>query len=404
MKEHSPYELPLVQHVVDTNLAKGRHFPSGTVVVGVQHIMAQTISFVHALNILGVEFHDIFLCGKYYSTNQETVQALRNLGVNIFEDPVPPQIGKFQQHIENNIRKMWCSISSRKRLSDTNYLILDDGGRALAGVPLDIYYSSRIAGVEQTSSGLHQRGIKAASFPIVSVANSAAKQQNESPFIGESIVKSIIEFMPNWSEHSVGVLGFGSIGKSVAAALERRNKLVTIFDLKRTQLDGHKFNVVPTKRNLINRCQIIIGCTGVAALSHVDFKGITEPKYLFSGSSEDIEFSEIISSDGMAPGEDSAAIFFNKFMDSGVPNVQIARAGYPVNFNQQPVSLPLDQIQLTMSLLLEGLLQASRYYFLGRIWHMDTLHLDTQQMVLDAWFRLSKSSMKMLESWNERNL
>src|SRR5262245_60987541 len=81
-------------------------FGDDTVLVAVQHMLAQTIDLFRALGEIGLQPDNIFALGKVYSNSAPVIAAIREMGVTIVESTVP-QPGKFDESFEQDIKRLW---------------------------------------------------------------------------------------------------------------------------------------------------------------------------------------------------------------------------------------------------------------------------------------------------------
>lgn len=221
--------------------------------------------------------------------------------------PKPKTINdKVYQYIRKkfNIKYLHClrnEIASSKTIIDilksrNDLIILDVGG-----------YFSTIAGkedltknilgiIEDTENGL-QRYIKTyPKIPVIEVARSPLKYP-EDLLVGESIVFSTEDLLRKMGEiftnKTVGIIGFGKIGKNIARILSGRNIRVIVFDkdpIKRIWASAYGYESVD-KLTLLRISDIIFCVTGNKSLTLKDLNYIKNNLKISSVTSSDDEFN-----------------------------------------------------------------------------------------------------------------
>ncbi len=220
--------------------------------------------------------------------------------------PKPKTIDdKVYQYIRKkfNIKYIHClrnEIASSKTIIDIlkskkDLIILDVGG-----------YFSTIAGkedltknilgiIEDTENGF-QRYIKTyPKIPVIEVARSPLKYP-EDLLVGESIVFSTEDVLRKMGEiftnKTVGIIGFGKIGKNIARILSGRNIRVLVFDkdpIKRIWASAYGYESVD-KLTLLRISDIIFCATGNKSLTVKDLNYIKNNLKIASVTSSDDEF------------------------------------------------------------------------------------------------------------------
>lgn len=180
-----------------------------------------------------------------------------------------------------------------------NMLLFEIGGYG-AGVVADVraQHGARFLGVvEGTESGVARyRASGSQLFPIVAMPSSPVKTA-ESAMVGPACLASANRIlraagMTNESRNAL-VLGFGRVGRSVAAALRDQSLNVDVYDIdpaKRLDAIAHGFRV-PGRAQALSRADIIFAATGRRSWS-LDDAVVTKSGAIFvSCSSKDVEFS-----------------------------------------------------------------------------------------------------------------
>ncbi len=183
--------------------------------------------------------------------------------------------------------------------------------------------------LQQSNQDLH--------YPVVSMADTQIKKL-ENKVIGESIVRTIVKILLN---HQLGinlkskifsVLSYGGIGSSVCQALRAQGILPFVYDVNRSKMkaattDGFR---VTKRTDMLRLSDIIIGCTGRTSVTKVDMPFLKLGCYLFSGSSKQVEFLDIVSLPGVNESPADREVL-EKVVFNG-KHIWLAYRGQPINF------------------------------------------------------------------------
>jgi 2-polyprenyl-3-methyl-5-hydroxy-6-metoxy-1,4-benzoquinol methylase len=249
-----------------------------------------------------------------------------------------------------------------------NILVLDEGGLVHAEITSEM--ASRTAGVEQTTFGNRDQW----KYPTVLVCRSAAKKLFESQIIARGILRKLYS-LDILQEKFIGVIGLGALGSELTRTLMSRGFKILACDEVSSPADLREINVsLPI---LLERCEIILGCTGKDVFQNFSWKFCTGNKIFISCSSGQIEFWSLIRE-------------CKKFMPYASvvgekENVQfiILNGGYPINFDRKREWEIFGEIVLTRRLVLEGLEQASKLYNKKLIGYM--LNPNSQLRIVNEW-------------------
>jgi hypothetical protein len=363
--------MPLLKELVANLRSDGFSFGENVLVFGVQHLMGQTLGLCWALNALGLPYERIALCGKPYSTNPAVLDCLGRLGV--FTVPVHPYQLGLSQRIEQltDLKKLSTSFISRSHRSDSTCLVIDDGGHALSQFNRLIGTSERVAGLEQTASGLWQVAANNVSFPIVDVGASAVKRICEPSLVIDAVLSRAVSFIGERVRGlKCGIVGLGYIGNALAERLTQLGANLCVYDTRPDALSKSPAAKVNTIQAVFSRSEIIFGCTGsdITAGLFGDAGATTLPRAsrtLISLSSGDDEFFKLKTELLRRAGRMN-----DMYMLSAVPNIQgecwgseftIVRNGFPINFDNSIESAPIEHIQGTIAALIGAICQAHRY-------------------------------------------
>lgn len=365
---------PLVVELVDRLRSGGFRFDDGTMIFGTQHLMSQTLAMCWAFRQLGVQYANIGLCGKVYSTHEATVRDLRKLGVVVPDVRTYDSKKSYSIEQVSDLKSAAREFSARGRtISGPVVIVLDDGGHALSNFCKMVSPPYRVAGVEQTASGFWQPGIQSVPFPIVDVAASAVKRVYEPTLIVDAALARVRASIKRpLSNFSCGVIGLGHIGHCLASRLLSEGCLKAVYDKRtepRTDLDEYRSKSVV---DLIDECDLIFGCSGVDVTQGMfsDVQGSdSEPalrpvsRIFVSLSSGDDEFfslkQRLLLGRSSAPMEYSVRDISDLSGSVWGATTTILRNGFPINFDNGDISVPLELIQGTVCALIAAVCQAS---------------------------------------------
>lgn len=158
-------------------------------------------------------------------------------------------------------------------------------------------FGEKIVGViEDTENGHQKYQDVDATVPIISVARSPLKEQ-EDYLVGQSIFYSTeailreVNVLPNYL--NLGVLGYGKIGKSVANLAKSKCRYVAVYDtnpILLAQAACHGF-VIPSFKKLLEESDVIISCTGNKAINDTNISFVKDGCFISSATSADDEFA-----------------------------------------------------------------------------------------------------------------
>lgn len=408
-------KLPVIDAIMARFLSKNNPSPlSNTAIVYVHHPLQTSINVIESMITLGASPSNIFVLGKKYSENAHVVASFIKLGVQYQACSPQVHIGSYDLSFIRDINWLWARVVEQVASNIDQMIILDHGGHAINYIPPMLVNRYKIIGIEKTSAGFFNIDIRGLPpFPVINVANCAAKRHVESPLIAEAIVNKIISCLPV-DKHNVtcGVVGLGAIGKAVAKKLLRMGYTVAIFDTDEQQLtifkhEGH-FTCVHNISELLSISDYIFGCSGRdITASHLEsFQFAVKNKTLISCSSEDKEFLSLLrliqrQRDGV----------FDPLNDIQYTNqlgvsIRILRGGFPVNFDASGESVPAVDIQLTRALVLSAVMQAIGYFDRSEIISHSGIYAlepEEQRFIVQEWIKqkglLNPSFSKIVEKF-----
>lgn len=282
-------------------------------------------------------------------------------------------------------------------VSGSIIIILDDGGLAIKQAPHELLGQCKFYRIEQTTSGLRFQNDKDY-FPIIQVATSAAKVYLEPNFISRALVRKLHSYLKTHPPKSIGVVGFGHIGKAVAHFFGKKYE-VYVFDIKSDVLTSNigRLKICNSIDELIYKCDMIIGATGVD-ISNVDCELLAkENKTSISVSSNDIEFNHLLKKHS-----DYLSLIYRDVLQNieiklnNGSILKLIRGGTVANFNNGIASCRKNQIQLTRALLFPAVLQALNNNIQLKSENAAiSLKSEYQNLIVEYWFKLYPNYLKL---------
>lgn len=261
--------------------------PDGTHCIILQHILPTTLKYIELVDTVYPVDRVIAIC---YSADPATVDALRARG---FDVVVPPSID-YMKH------ELWRDVAALIEQAPHPVLIQEVGGY-MSEWTHELGKLANFKGcVEDTKNGLwayqaaaRDKGLGA---PVLSMADTQLKRVEDS-LIGDACVYSLEKVLRSQLAAILdgvrcGVIGWGNIGKSCAAALHGRNAVVSVYDINPvvTMLAyGRGLYPMPLKQ-LLQESDIVMGASGRRSVRVADIDDINNGAILVSAASKDVEF------------------------------------------------------------------------------------------------------------------
>lgn len=184
------------------------------------------------------------------------------------------------------------------RAAGRRVALLDVGGYfAPALDQICARFSGGLAGVVEDTENGHQRytALGKLPCPVFSVARSPLKDP-EDYLVGQSITFSAEALIRSRGDilngRSAAVIGYGKIGRSIAAMLHAKHVAVTVYDcdpVRRAQALAQGYPATPTVAQALAGAGMIVCATGNLALREDDFAQIANGAYIASVTSSDDE-------------------------------------------------------------------------------------------------------------------
>jgi adenosylhomocysteinase len=311
----------------------------GTHSIILQHILPTTVEFIERVNSV---YPVDLVIAITYSADAGTVALLKKMGYNVF---VPPDIAYM-------LSRLWQDVIAILN-SSKHPIVLQEVGGYFADWTAELGKSPLFKGcVEDTKNGLwrYQAAAQKAPLgvPVLSMADTALKRVEDS-LIGDACVYSLEKVMRSQLASILdgvrcGVVGWGNIGKSAAAALKGRDAVVAVYDINpivNMLAYGRGYYPLPLAK-LLQESDIVMGCSGRRSIRVADLNDIKQGALLCSASSKDIEFDLVgfktlcEVEDVTPPGSRSCPVDRYRVKSTG-KSFYILDHGTPVDFLDMPL-------------------------------------------------------------------
>lgn len=350
-----------------------------------QHLVSTSYSLFHLLLQLGLKPFNLSAIGKCYSSDPEAISEMQKLGIDVCPSSLTfNSYDSFDRQYRSNIKRFVEKNASK--LKDNQFkkiIILDDGGDLLLEVNSILGNDPRVIGIEQTSSGYHKIKQYYLNYPVINVARSPVKLNDESPIIAKLFFDALIRNLTTLSFNfgKVLIIGNGPIGSHIREVLKNDYE-VFIYDKM-----SHKSDIKEEEfEKSLKEFDLIIGCTGTSALTIEHFKLLKKGAILVSASSSDREFNAKNLRIKIPPVNDCHKNLL-------IEDKWLINCGFPINFSSDFRAIDCDELQLTRSLLLSAILQAvnNECCFEKKIIPLD---LRVQQYILQKYCSLFQKNSK----------
>ncbi|MDN3508492.1 MAG: hypothetical protein P0S93_00420 [Candidatus Neptunochlamydia sp.] len=345
-----------------------------------QHLVSTSYSLFHTLLQLGLQPSNLSAIGKCYSTNPEAVAEMQKLGIDICESSLSfNSHTSFDQQYKQNIKKFIRSrILTLKNSRFKKIVVLDDGGELLLEANTTLGDDPRLIGIEQTSSGHRKIKQQKLNFPVINVARSPAKLNHESPIIAKLVLKSLIVSLTSLDlkPEKALVIGNGPIGAHISRVLEPTHETL-VFD----KAPSKSYIKPENLQNALETSDLIIGCTGTTVLDSKEFDRLKKNAILVSASSSDREFKAQSLRKRIPLVSDCHQHLL-------IEDKWLINCGFPINFSSNFREVDSDELQLTRSLLLSAILQATNELGITANKRLVSLDPENQRDILLKYYSL----------------
>ena len=328
---------------------------SGVSVILVLHLLTDFLSFIDALETIGLDPARTFIVGIPYSLKEHVIVRLLARGYkHISGPPSYPFLDDVDAAIE--------AAANSGDGTSKDLLIIEDGGYVVPR--LHSHYPeliSRVIGaVEQTANGIwafQEIPSRQRLIATMNVAECDLKKRRESPHIGDAVFRNVTRLLEadrvGVRDKQVLVIGYGATGSHVATVFKSNGAKVTVFDDKRkrrSQAKGEGFDVASNIDEAIKNKFLVIGCTGKVSVKINALLRADHGTYFVNASSKRLEvdhrdLKSITSSVEQIPNVGSKYHLVNG------RDLTILADGYPVNFHGKAESVPDKELQFIYGLL-----------------------------------------------------
>lgn len=379
-------------------------FGDDTVLVTVQHMLAQTVDLFRALGEIGLKPENIFALGKIYSNNGAVISAIRGLGVTVLENTAP-QPGRFDESFEQDIKRLWKIVTQTlecRRIK--RIIVLDEGGHCVTNTPPELLDRYLFAGVEQTSRGIFVFEENPPPFAVFSWARAAVKLQIGGYLFSHCLIDRLRNrFLRGKSLQGleIGIAGLGSIGRGMANIALQEGSRVSFYDpsahCQISRFLEDRLTRVDSLQELMLRCDYLLGASG-----RNPFEGRWPLAHrpginLISASGGDHEFGPIIRDLARGPSFKLADHTWDITSEDGPTGpILIAFHGFPYNFvSRVEAAVPTRIVQLETGGLLASLIEARTYLSLVEQGHeanagIHRISPEAQRFAFETWLTAMK--------------
>jgi|RhiMethySRZTD1v2_1073278.scaffolds.fasta_scaffold02519_4 S-adenosylhomocysteine hydrolase len=329
---------------------------AGISVILILHLLTDFLSFIDALETIGLDPERTFIVGIPYSLKEHVIVRLLARGYKHIWGPANYPF----------LTEVDAAINAAASYGDTdarNLLIIEDGGYVVPR--LHSHYPElipRVIGaVEQTANGIwaYQESVppRKRRIATMNVAESDLKKRRESPHIGDAVFRNVTRLLETdrvgVREKQVLIIGFGATGSHVANVFKNNGAKVTVFDEKRkrrSQAKADGFDVAGNIDEAISDKFLVIGCTGKVSVKINSLLRADHGTYFVNASSKRLEvdhrdLKSITNSVEQIPNVGSKYHLVNG------RDLTILADGYPVNFHGLAESVPDKELQFIYGLL-----------------------------------------------------
>ncbi len=381
-----PDRLPLLDAFVEERIGDEQPL-AGLTTVLIQHQLGSLVPMTRTLLRLGVDPARLYCIDIPYTANQTVQAELVRLGIP--ESNFAPshyhlelQYASYQRfRVEDMAVRLAKSLDASDRC-----LVFDDGSYCLEALSCFATKVPELHVVEQTTRGIIKINGDAAlreycdTVRVMNVAQSPPKGTLEAPFIGHAVTRALVDRLAGEFERlrqgRCLILGFGQIGKNVAAALvahgiPRGN--IHVMDPSpeaRALAATRGFTVWDRRFPEKRRFSLVVGCSGTTSFGIGDRAFLEDGAILASASSGSAELSReaFIELADTHPSHDIYVIDRDTLGSRSIHSdirvrlvdreARFLNGGFPVNFDGQVNSVPPRFIQATHALQLGAAVEA----------------------------------------------
>lgn len=389
MEQHIPTELPLLTRFVD-EFGDTKLFED-TNVIFAQHFVGDFIPLLGAMLGMGMTKDLSWFIDIPYAANKAVREAIVDLGfpeANLAPDIALGALDPYEStQYFRTVNLFGLAIKEGIKKGTKRTIIIDDGGHtSLARHVIEAFVPKKhsVTVVEQTGHGirLHRTYGVTEKIRVINVADSQAKLKYETPVIARSAISRMKQLMEEENlelrpQDRVLIIGYGNVGKAVMRSLINNSNIpegqITVKpnpEEKYFTLRDGQLSQTPV-RELLSKHRLVLGCSGERAFQHSHLPLLQKDCLLASVSSWALEFPKddwVAAS--QSPRQKNVRLTNHNTQDLSNDvhkslhftldgqTVILANAGYPINFWGGINTSPPKSMQLTVSLMVAGAIQA----------------------------------------------
>ncbi|MBX7101756.1 MAG: NAD-binding protein [Myxococcaceae bacterium] len=359
-----PGRLPLLDASVDD--LKGATPLRGKNFLWVTHALGSTVTLAHALKEAGLSVAKSVVVSSPYGTNDGVGEALREEGFDLRTPPL--DTAAYRAEVEKAVDAM----VKLHRKNHQPVVVMDDGGLVAAVLHskpeyADVRRAFKI--VEQTNGGITYDEQLSLETPVVSMAGAETKKL-EGPMVGRAVAAKTVQALgPQLGKlagRPVTVVGYGTIGSAVAEALAAQGAKVTVVESSPAhQAEAREAGyTVKSLAAALSKADVVVGTTGRTSVDLEHLKLLHDGAVFLSASSKQVEFAM----DALDEAASRATTLDPHAPIVRLPNVEYTvdgktlvalGDGWPINFDGDVNSVPVEEIQITRALMFECIVQAA---------------------------------------------
>jgi adenosylhomocysteinase len=258
--------------------------PTNTHSVILQHVLPTIVEYIDLVNkVYPVDL----IIAIAYSVDLPTVELLRAKGYNVY---IPADINDM-------LNNLWKPVTALLKKNSYPLMIQEVGGYFSRWTKELGEFKNFVGCVEDTNNGLWlYQSVEKLFVPVISMADTPLKHV-EDAMVGDACVYSLEKVMRSQMSCSLqgircGVIGWGHIGKSAAAAFGGRHSIVSVYDINpivNMLAYAEGYYPMPLKK-MLGEVDILIGCSGRRSVRVSDIPDLKDGIILCSGASKDVEF------------------------------------------------------------------------------------------------------------------
>jgi S-adenosylhomocysteine hydrolase/HD superfamily phosphohydrolase len=335
--------LPVLETYVQKLKAAGKGPILGDLhAILILHFLTDLPPFLERLKTLGLDPNKTWLVRKPYQYKDADVvrKRLRDRGYRIEECTAAENPDEPAARVLDEV--------SRELGPSGRFFVIEDGGYVTPMLHEKMYANllqKCIGVVEQTTKGLRSiEKVMPLLVPVIAVARSQLKTALEAAEVGDALAYTLEHFYRSARNTKltlpVLVIGYGSIGASLAEGLALRGADVAIYDkdgIRRAKASTLKFPRLRVLDNLENLqgFKLVIGTTGVTSLLIESILKLSDGALLASGSSDRLEFDVAALKEHVAEPIDKNITldgFVTSYRLKDGRTIGVLCDGYPINF------------------------------------------------------------------------